>query len=153
MSKSKQVGFTLIELVVVIVILGILAAFAVPRFMGLESQARVASVNALEGTLRSASAMAHGVWLASGSPAAGIVVDGQTITMANGYPNRATLANAIDGSVITTSVPPAPGRFSYNANNGVFTLNGATNTLTCRVTYTQATAIVPPVIAALTTTC
>lgn len=151
MSKSKQGGFTLIELVVVIVILGILAAFAVPRFMGLEGKARAASVNALEGTLRSASAMSHGVWLASGSPTAGIVVDGQTIVMANGYPNLATLTNTIDSSVITTSTPPAAGRFTYT--NGVFTLNGASNTTNCRVTYTQATATLPPAITALTTTC
>jgi MSHA pilin protein MshA len=149
MSKSKQGGFTLIELVVVIVILGILAAFAVPRFMGLETQASIASVNALEGTLRSASVMAHGVWLASGSPAAGITVDGQPITMVNGYPNLATLTNAIDGSVISA----AAGRFTYTAATGVFTLNGATIPATCRVTYTQATAVVPPVIAAVTTTC
>ena len=66
MKNSRQRGFTLIELVVVIVILGILSAFALPRFMGLEGKARGASTSALEGSLRSASAMAHSLWLASG---------------------------------------------------------------------------------------
>ena len=41
--KKAQTGFTLIELVVVITILGILAAFAVPRFASLEGQARLAA--------------------------------------------------------------------------------------------------------------
>ena len=51
MNRSRQGGFTLVELVVVIIVLGVLAAFAVPRFMGIDTQARIASVNSLAGTL------------------------------------------------------------------------------------------------------
>lgn len=72
--KSAQGGFTLIELVVVIVILGILAAFAVPRFARMDGQARLASVRALEGSLRSASALTHGLWLATGTNPAAVPV-------------------------------------------------------------------------------
>jgi MSHA pilin protein MshA len=139
MHGSKQNGFTLIELVVVIVILGILSAFAVPKFMGMEVQARISSVRALEGTLRSASAMAHGLSLASGNPAT-LTIDGQTVTMTNGYPNAATMFNTIDNSVIG----PEPGKFTHA--NGVFTLNGATNTANCRVTYVAAVVNMPPTI-------
>ncbi|WP_269152558.1 type II secretion system protein [Photobacterium damselae] len=51
---KKVVGFTLIELVVVIVILGILAVTAAPKFLGLQVDARNAALKGLEGTLKSA---------------------------------------------------------------------------------------------------
>jgi MSHA pilin protein MshA len=142
-TGNTQRGFTLIELVVVIVILGILAAFAVPRFMGLETQARISSVRALEGSLRSAAAMAHGLWLASGSPAT-ITVDGNVITMTNGYPNAASSQNIVDSSVVQAGTA---GKFTFAA--GVFTLNGAVNNAGCRVTYTAAAANAPPGIVAI----
>ena len=100
MVKVKQSGFTLIELVVVIVILGILAAFAVPRFMGMEGEARAATVKNLAGSLRSAAAMARAKCQAQGCGAGGTVtVEGQPVTMVNGYPNRATIERTLQGVV------------------------------------------------------
>ena len=60
-------GFTLIELIMVIVILGVLSAFALPRFADLGGDARLASLNALAGTLRSSSNIAHAQQLADGN--------------------------------------------------------------------------------------
>lgn len=57
MRKSN--GFTLIELIVVIVILGILAVTAAPKFIDLQGDARAAVVNGLKGSLKSAVSMAH----------------------------------------------------------------------------------------------
>ena len=148
-SSTMQRGFTLIELVVVIVILGILAAFAVPKFMGLESQARVASVNALEGTLRSTETMAYGIALATGQTGAtgSITVNGTAVPVAFGYPTAASISTLVDQSIISA----APGRFTVA--NGVFTLNGAVNNANCRVTYVAArSATVPPVITPRTAT-
>jgi MSHA pilin protein MshA len=156
MIKSTQRGFTLIELVVVIIILGILAAFALPRFMGLETQARIASVRGVEGSVRSATAMAHSVWLASGSPAT-IPVEGATITMTNGYPRQADLGLLLTPSALGGN----PGQYTLNAGNATtpatLRLNGSTTPTSCAVQYTTATATtVPPVISsalASNTTC
>jgi len=59
MNLNKQQGFTLIELVIVIVILGILAATAAPKFINLSSDARIATLESLEGTMRSASKLVN----------------------------------------------------------------------------------------------
>lgn len=85
----RQSGFTLIELITVIVILGILSAFALPRFAGLESQARSASLDGLGGSVRSGAALAHAVWLANGTSPATITMEGVTIDMdaTTGYPD------------------------------------------------------------------
>ena len=59
MKSHQSRGFTLIELVVVITILGILAAFAIPKFIALDTQARVATINGLAGSVKSAAALAR----------------------------------------------------------------------------------------------
>lgn len=85
----QQSGFTLIELIMVIVILGILAATAMPRFSDLSGEARVAKVNAMRAALQSAAVMAHGMQLAQGVASnISVSVDGGTtaVTMINGYP-------------------------------------------------------------------
>jgi len=134
MRNRIERGFTLIELVVVITILGILAAFAVPRFIALEGKAREAAANGLAGSLRSASALSHGMWLASGSPAT-IAMEGQTITMTNGYPDVASVANTLaDTTGFTATV---------GATTVIFGKTGAPTPATCGATYTAATAAVP----------
>jgi MSHA pilin protein MshA len=124
----------MIELVVVIVILGILAAFALPKFMGLEDQARIAALNGMTGSIRSAANMAHGVWLADGNTGT-ITVDGVRITMVNGYPNAAGIQSLIQdstGFAITRS-----------GTTATFTPNNAKTPATCNVVYNEATAALP----------
>jgi MSHA pilin protein MshA len=136
MSKQIQRGFTLIELIVVIVILGILAAFAVPRFMGLENEARVATVNSLMGSLKSTAAMAHGMCMAQGCANNSTITPpgGTAMVMTNGYPNNATIANGLEGLQ----------GFTMSQGNRRFTKTGA-KTTSCWIQYNQAAnASTPP---------
>lgn len=145
MKHSAHAGFTLIELVLVIVILGILAGMAVPRFVDLSKDARISTVNGMAGSLRSAALLAHAMQLSQGVDVNGTLsVTGVTIQLSNGYPSRAS----IDDMMADIS------GFTYDAANGVFTANGAPDASNCAATYTPpATLGLEPVIAVRTSGC
>lgn len=150
MKASHERGFTLIELVVVITILGILAAFAVPRFIALDTQARVATVNGLAGSVKSAASLARGLAMASSTGASGTVsMEGQTITLNNYYPDSATIANAVysDNTNDWTFTPGTAVTVS------TWTKKGAPTPASCEVTYLPATASAAPVVAVVTGGC
>jgi MSHA pilin protein MshA len=132
--RSRTQGFTLIELVVVITILGILAAFAVPRFTSLSSSARVAAISSFAGSLQSAAALAHAQYLASGNSPSSISMEGANVTLAYGYPDAS--ATGIFNALQSTS------GFTPSTAGGVvtFSLASATTPANCSVTYTIATA-------------
>ncbi|MFH7563963.1 pilus assembly FimT family protein [Oceanimonas smirnovii] len=85
---KRAAGFTLIELVIVIVILGILGAVAAPRFINLQGDAYEANINGLKGSLQSAMTLANTRAVLEGDDkgAADVTIDGETVKFIHGFP-------------------------------------------------------------------
>lgn len=149
--KRQQTGFTLIELVVVIVILAALAAIALPRYINLGTDARIASVNAVAGGLRSTVAVVQARYITTGNNAAvtvtmldGTVVGVNAVTgvplgTAAGIGSALQAGNAaapVDGYTTSFAVPAAV-TFRItppNTANCQATYNGTTGAVTTNVT-------------------
>ena len=141
---KRSAGFTLIELVIVIVILGILAVTAAPKFLNLQGDARESTLKGMKAAMESSASIVYSKAAIKGLETAtsGSVSSGSTtITIANGYPtaDEAGIGAALDIGVGDWSVSSASKTYSM-------TPTGAPSS--CTVTYTEAEAGKRPVVTA-----
>ncbi|MBI2276229.1 MAG: type II secretion system protein [Dechloromonas sp.] len=140
--KTMQKGFTLVELIVVIVILGILAATALPRFINVATDARISAMNGVAGAMRSAVALAQSRYIATGNTAATSINMGvggavQAVDVAAGTGIPAGTAAGIQAAMQNN----ADG-FTFACAAGVCTVTQTGGPAACSVTYTGATGLV-----------
>ncbi|MBI3804803.1 MAG: prepilin-type N-terminal cleavage/methylation domain-containing protein [Nitrospirae bacterium] len=137
---KNEKGFTLVELVLVIVVLGILAAFAVPKFIDVAKNARIASINGFAGGLRSAVAVVKTQYMVVGTNTTPVTMaDGSTVAVgiagaAAGVPTGAAagIGAALNDTSGFTAAFGSP--TTYQPTNG--------GSATCQVSYDPATGAV-----------
>lgn len=148
---QKQAGFTLIELVIVIVILGILAATAAPKFIDLTGDAKKSVIQGMQGTINSAMNLAHAKAIVSSQTGATgqVVINGQHYALIYGYPTVAGAGTPAgtpgNGWGIDKLVELSNGsNISYAT--GVYSHTAAADSTTCSVTYTDASVSVGSIV-------
>lgn len=157
--KTQQKGFTLIELIIVIVVLGILAVTAAPQFFNFAKDARVATLEGIQGSIKGANQMVYGRASIKGATlgASTVTVRGTTtVDTFNGYVQAADLENILDAADFrfiqktagdyddstTAGTPTAAGVYYVISKDITLAANNAANVeaAKCYLSYTDSAA-------------
>ena len=164
-SQTQQKGFTIIELVVVIVILGIVSVTAASKFLNLQTDARISTLNGLKGGMEGASAMLYGKTSALGldkAASASINVEGDNISVVYGYPaamNDQTWSQLIESTFLDAVWDTGRADWFFtntDANDGIILYAPSSRKKqadNCYLEYQEATETTTPVFTLTTNGC
>lgn len=149
--RRNNGGFTLIELIVVIVILGILAVTAAPKFIDLQSDARLATLNGMKAAINSAVSLTYGKSLVTGQEKkeeGSITINGSPVTVCYGYPCAAAtkIQKVLDIGDFNKCEAGVAGDWCFedgtdsSSSIKIFVANGYSSESKCYVEYTQPDA-------------
>lgn len=164
-SKLRLKGFTIIELVVVIVILGIVSVTAASKFLNLQTDARISTLNGLKGGMEGASAMLYGKTSALGldkAASASVNIEGDDISVVYGYPaamNDQTWSQLIESTFLDAVWDTGRADWFFtntDAHDGIILYAPASRknqSDNCYLEYQEATETTTPVFTLTTTGC
>ncbi|KII79295.1 prepilin-type N-terminal cleavage/methylation domain-containing protein [Vibrio renipiscarius] len=163
--KRPNIGFTLIELVIVIVVIATLAVTAIPRLINLQVDARIAALNGLKRGMQSASDMIYPLAIQQGlaeMSSATITIDNEKIKLVYGYPeanSSEAWSHLISGTFENSQWNPERPADWYFTNNPsenfirFMTKSRKKADDNCLLIYTEATETTSPTFELITTGC
>lgn len=155
-QSRRRSGFTLIELVVVLLILAIVSAVALPRFVNIGGEARRAKAEALNGSIRAAAQVVRAAALAKGRTEAGpgglshVDVDGATIQTNHGYPEASDAGILLAANISAEDKVTVVGGGAAPGSSITIRIDGAPDPAQCRIVYTAPNHAASPTITAPT---